>query len=103
MKVKTKTKTLTKGTKGGRGGLKGKTRGPSRRRDSGMMRKKFCRLCVEKAKSVDYKEVRKLEGYIRDRGKIVSSRISGNCAKHQRRVVEAIKKARFISLLPYVR
>ncbi|MFA5090711.1 MAG: 30S ribosomal protein S18 [Candidatus Omnitrophota bacterium] len=66
-------------------------------------RKRFCRLCVDKVKALDYKDVRRLEAFIKDRGKIISSRISGNCAKHQRRVVEAIKKARYLSLLPYSR
>ncbi len=66
-------------------------------------RKKFCRFCVDKTKTLDYKEVKKLEMFIRERGKIVPSRNSGNCAKHQRRLAEAIKQARFLSLLPYVR
>lgn len=68
-----------------------------------LTRKKFCRLCVDKVKSMDYKDSRRLEAFIKERGKIVSTRISGNCAKHQRMVAEAIKKARFISLLPYTR
>ncbi len=68
------------------------------------VRKKFCRLCVDKVKSnIDYKDARRLEAFIKERGKIVSTRISGNCAKHQRMVAEAIKKARFMSLLPYTR
>ncbi len=67
------------------------------------VRKKFCRLCVDKVKSLDYKDMRRLEAFIKERGKIVSTRISGNCAKHQRMVAEAIKKARFMSLLPYTR
>jgi len=67
------------------------------------VRKKFCRLCVDKVKSLDYKDARRLEAFIKERGKIVSKRISGNCAKHQRMVAEAIKKARFMSLLPYTR
>lgn len=66
-------------------------------------RKRFCRFCVDKVKFIDYKDIKRLEAFIKERGKIVSSRFSGNCAKHQRRVAEAIKKARFISLLPYVR
>lgn len=66
-------------------------------------RKKMCRLCADKLKVVDYKDVRKLESFISDRSKIISSRISGNCAKHQRRVTEAIKRARFLSLIPYTR
>lgn len=66
-------------------------------------RRKFCRLCVDKTKTIDYKDIKRLEAFIKERGKIVSPRISGNCAKHQRRVAEAIKKARFMSLLPYTR
>jgi small subunit ribosomal protein S18 len=67
------------------------------------LRKKFCRFCLDKVKGIDYKDVKRLEAFITERGKILSSRISGNCAKHQRRIAEAIKKARFISLIPYVR
>jgi small subunit ribosomal protein S18 len=66
-------------------------------------RKRFCRLCVDKVKTIDYKDAKRLEAFIKERGKILSTRISGNCAKHQRMVAEAIKKARFISLLPYTR
>lgn len=66
-------------------------------------RKKFCRFCADKVKSLDYKDVKRIEVFIRERGKIIPSRISGNCAKHQRILVEAIKRARFVSLLPYVR
>lgn len=66
-------------------------------------RKRFCRFCVDKVKIIDYKDIKRLEAFITERGKILSSRISGNCAKHQRRIAEAIKKARFISLIPYTR
>lgn len=66
-------------------------------------RKKFCRFCLDKTRILDYKDVKKLEMFIRERGKIVPSRNSGNCAKHQRRLAEAIKQARFLSLLPYTR
>ena len=68
-----------------------------------LARKKFCRFCTSKAKTIEYKDVKRLEAFVSERGKIVSSRFSGNCAKHQRRVAEAIKKARFLSLLPYIR
>jgi small subunit ribosomal protein S18 len=67
------------------------------------MRKKVCRFCADKNRVIDYKEVKLLESFIRERGKILPSRVSGNCAKHQRKITEAVKKARFISLLPYVR
>ena len=75
-----------------------------KKRSTGLMiKKKFCRFCANKVKNIDYKEIKKLESFVSERGKIVSSRFSGNCAKHQRQVREAIKKARFLSLLPYIR
>ncbi len=68
------------------------------------VRKRFCRFCVDKEmKEIDYKDTKRLESFITERGKILSSRLSGNCAKHQRRIAEEIKKARFISLIPYTR
>jgi small subunit ribosomal protein S18 len=81
-----------------------KTKTPIKKKDVLMrQRKRFCRFCTDKLKIIDYKDAKLLEALIKERGKIVSSRFSGNCAKHQRRVAEAIKKARFISLLPYTR
>jgi small subunit ribosomal protein S18 len=92
-----KVKTATRGR--GRGKLVVK-----KREVFGLPRKRFCRFCAEdKAKTIDYKDVKRLEAFITERGKIVSSRFSGNCAKHQRRIAEEIKKARFLSLLPYIR
>ncbi len=67
------------------------------------MRKRFCRLCVDKVKAMDYKDAKRLEAFIKERGKITSTRSSGNCAKHQRMVASAIKRARYLSLLPYTR
>jgi len=66
-------------------------------------RKRVCRFCINKVRTIDYKDFKGLEAFIRERGKIVSSRISGNCAKHQRRLAEAVKRARFLSLLPFSR
>ncbi len=74
-----------------------------KKKDILSIRKKFCRLCLDKTKAMDYKDVRRLEAFIKERGKIVSTRISGNCAKHQRMVAEAIKKARYLSLMPYTK
>jgi len=74
-----------------------------KRRSSMNLKKKFCRFCADANRQIDYKDVKLLEGFIKERGKIVSSRVSGNCARHQRRISEAIKKARFISLIPYTR
>jgi len=64
-------------------------------------RKKVCSFCVDKVSEIDYKEVTKLRKFISERGKILPRRISGNCAKHQRQLTVAIKRARHIALLPY--
>jgi small subunit ribosomal protein S18 len=64
-------------------------------------KKKVCSFCVDKVTDIDYKEVSKLRKYISERGKILPRRISGNCAKHQRQLTVAIKRARAVALLPY--
>jgi len=64
-------------------------------------RKKVCRFCVEKIDDINYKDVRMLQSFISERGKITPRRISGVCAPHQRRLSEAIKQARNIALLPF--
>ena len=64
-------------------------------------RKKVCSFCVDKVEQIDYKDVAKLRRYITERGKILPRRISGNCAKHQRQVTVAIRRARNIALLPF--
>ena len=83
------------GGRGGRGGAGG--RGGGRR----MHRRKICRFCIEKVDLIDFKDVKLLQGYIPERGKILPRRISGSCATHQRMLAEAIKRARNIALLPY--
>ena len=65
-------------------------------------RRKFCSLCVDNVKSIDYKDPAKLRHYISDRGKIGPRRKTGTCAKHQRALALAIKRARHLALLPYV-
>jgi small subunit ribosomal protein S18 len=83
--------------------------GPSERRQSGgrggargrMRRRKVCRFCVDKVDIIDYKDVRLLQNFIPERGKILPRRISGVCTAHQRMLSEAIKRARNIALLPY--
>ena len=67
-----------------------------------MPRRKVCPFCVSKAKSIDYKDATKLQTFISDRGKIQPRRRTGVCARHQRALAAAIKRARFIALLPYV-
>jgi small subunit ribosomal protein S18 len=81
--------------------------GTRRRRDfkqrpALLFRKKVCKFCFEKDLAVDYKNVARLQKFLTEKGKIIPSRISGNCAKHQRQLARAVKKARAISLLPYV-
>ena len=76
-----------------------KKKRPSKR---GMFRKKECKFCVEKLADADFKDVMRLQKYVSERGKIVSGRISGNCAKHQRKVAKAVKRARMIGLMPFV-
>ncbi len=65
-------------------------------------RRKFCRFCSEKIEFIDYKDLRTLKGYLTERGKILSRRMTGTCAKHQRDLNEAIMRARNIALLSFV-
>lgn len=75
--------------------------GSMRKRPTGLRRrKKVCVFCG-KDSEIDYKDVAKLKRYISERGKILPRRITGNCAKHQRALTVAIKRARHISLMPY--
>ena len=80
---------------GGRGGPGG--RGGGRR----VRRRKVCRFCLDKVDIIDFKDVKLLQNYIPERGKVLPRRISGSCAPHQRMLAEAIKRARNIALLPY--
>lgn len=65
-------------------------------------RRKVCSFCVDKVENIDYKDISKIRRYLSERGKIVPRRVTGTCAKHQRKVTAAIKRARHIALLPYV-
>ena len=64
-------------------------------------RKKFCRFTVEGITEIDYKDLNLLKQYVSESGKIVPSRITGTSARYQRQLAEAIKRARFLALLPY--
>jgi small subunit ribosomal protein S18 len=64
-------------------------------------RRKVCRFCADSSIVIDYKDVKTLRYFTTERGKIIPRRISGNCAKHQRLLTMAIKRARNIALLPY--
>lgn len=65
-------------------------------------RRKVCQFCAEKIEAVDYKDVTRLKHFISERAKILPRRITGTCAKHQRQLTDAIKRARIVALLPYI-
>ena len=65
-------------------------------------KKKICNFCAEKSEFIDYKDVLKLRKYVSERSKILPRRITGTCAKHQRELTEAIKRARHIAVIPYI-
>ena len=64
-------------------------------------RKKVCKFCTEKIDAIPYRDVRLLQGFVAERGKIVPRRLTGVCTTHQRRLTRAIKQARNIALLPF--
>jgi small subunit ribosomal protein S18 len=97
-----------RGDRGGRDSDRGGDRGDrgggmddDKRGGRGFGRKKVCRFCAEKNAKVDFKDQATLKYFVTERGKIIPRRISGNCAKHQREVAVAIKRARGLALLPY--
>ena len=65
-------------------------------------RKKVCQFCADKSQEIDYKDVETLKRFVSEKGKILPRRVTGTCALHQRKVTEAIKRARTIALLPYI-
>src|SRR5512146_1972808 len=86
-----------RGERGGRGERDGEEGGGRR----GFGRRKVCRFCADKAAKVDYKDQQQMKYFLTERGKIIPRRISGNCAKHQREIATAVKRARMLALLPY--
>ena len=82
---------------------KGDKSDSSRVRRGGMhRRKKVCVFCGKENNEINYKDVAKLRKYVSERGKILPRRITGNCAKHQRALTVAIKRARHLAMMPYV-
>jgi small subunit ribosomal protein S18 len=73
----------------------------ARDREPRAPKKKFCKLCLEKVPHVDYKDDKRLTRFVTDRGKIVPRRISGTCARHQKQITLAVKRARVLALLPF--
>ncbi|HEV2134141.1 MAG TPA: 30S ribosomal protein S18 [Terracidiphilus sp.] len=90
------------GGPGGGGGPRGGGRpgGPGGR-GKFFRRKKVCKFCTEKIDAIAYRDVRLLQGFVAERGKIVPRRLTGVCTTHQRRLTRAIKQARNIALLPF--
>jgi small subunit ribosomal protein S18 len=78
----------------------GETGGPDRKKKP-FLRRKVCRFCTDRKLDIDYRNPKILRYFITERGKIIPRRISGNCAKHQREVTVAIKRARSIAILPF--
>ncbi len=74
---------------------------PARRRGGMHRRKKVCVFCG-KDNTIDYKDTAKLKKFVSESGKILPRRITGNCAKHQRELTSAVKRARHLALMPYV-
>ena len=91
------------GGPGGRpqGGPGGRPSGGPGGRGKFFRRKKVCKFCTEKIDAIPYRDVRLLQGFVAERGKIVPRRLTGVCTKHQRRLTRAIKQARNIALLPF--
>ena len=73
-------------------------RGPSKFRKP---KRKVCAFCANKSEFIDYKDINTLRKFVSEKGKILPRRVSGNCAKHQRELTDAIKRARNIALLPF--
>ena len=87
---------------GARGAAAGKDGKGGPRKKFFVRRRKVCKFCAEKIEYIDWKDVKMLQGFIPERGKILPRRISGTCALHQRKLQTAIKRARQIALIPYV-
>lgn len=85
------------GAKGGRGGEGGKDGG----KRYFFRRRKVCKFCADKIDYVDYKDVKLISQFVPERGKILPRRMFGTCAEHQRKLTEAVNRARHIALLPY--
>jgi len=95
----------TSGPRGPRSGDRDRDRGPGGQQGGKKKffyrRKRVCKFCVEKLEYIDFKDVKMLQQFIPERGKILPRRISGTCALHQRKLQNAIKRARTVALLPF--
>jgi small subunit ribosomal protein S18 len=96
--------TARKSSGKGKAGAKGKGKGNGRRsqqQNALFKRRKFCRFTAEKVEMIDYKDVETLRDFIQDNGRIIPARLTGTKAHYQRQLDTAIKRARFLALLPY--
>jgi small subunit ribosomal protein S18 len=73
----------------------------AREREGKGFKKKYCKLCFEKVGFIDYKDEKRLGRFVTDRGKIVPRRVSGTCARHQKQITVAVKRARILAMLPF--
>ena len=93
------------GGRGGPGGGRGGAAGAKGGKDAGkryfFRRRKVCKFCADKIDYVDYKDVKLISQFVPERGKILPRRMFGTCAEHQRKLTEAVNRARHIALLPY--
>ena len=85
-----------------RPGNRGRRTTTRRDRNQTLRKKRTRRFCDAKETTIDYKEEKRLQRFVTEQGKIIPKRITGTCAKHQRRLVRAIKRARHLALLPFV-
>jgi small subunit ribosomal protein S18 len=90
-----------RGRGAGRGRAKGRGKGREPRRGQLFRRRKFCRFTAEGIKEIDYKDVALLKDFINENGKIIPARITGTKARYQRQLSVAVKRARYLALLPY--
>ena len=72
-----------------------------RRRGSFSLRRKVCRFCADRVPDIDYKQTQALRAFVTDGGKVISARTTGNCARHQRQLGRAVKRARYLALLSF--
>ncbi len=79
-----------------------RTERPERPRNGRKGRRKVCRFCADKIETIDYKDVARLRNYVSERAKILPRRVTGTCARHQRELTVAIKRARQIALMPFI-
>ena len=84
-----------------REGKGGKGKSKTKAKAKGLAKKKYCKLCFEKVGFVDYKDEKRLGRFVTDRGKIVPRRVSGTCARHQKQLTTAIKRARVLAMIPF--